>query len=621
MKGMDAVFSFRLLFAGAVSIVGMAGDAEAQTPARPASPPPANAAQTTGGDEARSVVAVVNGRQVTRLDLARHCLQYFGDPVLEQLVNQQLVREATIAAGVQITPAEIDAEIDETAERFNLSTTDFLGLIERERGVTREQYADEVVWLTLALRKLVGDKLTVTDQDVKEAWAARYGEGVRVRMISVASQHQAAEVLQQARAKPEDFPRLAREYSQDVNSASTGGLVQPIRHFRGEPEIEQIAFAMKEGQVSNPIPIGDQFIILKCEGRIPAAQVTLDEVRAQLDEQVREQKLPELAAELLQTLRTTARIENIFNDAGKRREHPGVAAFVNGRPVQMAALAEACIARHGRDVLDAEINRRLLLEHLSSMGRKVEPTDLQAEVARAAEANGKVDPQGRPDVAAWLKEVEKQPGVTRALYMQDAVWPSAALRKMVEDRVQVSEEDVNKGYEANYGPRARVRAIVVTSQRLAQQVWAMARENLSVEHFAKLAAEYSAEMSSRVQGGVVPPIQKHGGQPVLEEAAFALQPGEMSGVLQVADAYVILYCEGFTEPESVELTEVRELLHDDIYEKKMMLAMSEEFEKIKSAARVENFLAKTATNVEPVPPPKGQPLPPRTATPAVRPRR
>ena len=66
--------------------------------------------------------------------------------------------------------------------------------------------------------------------------------------------------------------------------------------------------------------------------------------------------------------------------------------------------------------------------------------------------------------------------------------------------------------------------------------------------FGELAAKYSVERSTRANFGEVPPIRMYGGQPQLEEEAFALQPGDLSGVINVDDKFIILLCEGYTKP-------------------------------------------------------------------------
>ena len=206
---------------------------------------------------------------------------------------------------------------------------------------------------------------------------------------------------------------------------------------------------------------------------------------------------------------------------------------------------------------------------------------------------GKVTKDHKPDYRAWIDMVTKEQGISYEMYVRDAVWPTAALKKIVGD-VQVTDEDMNKGFEANYGPRVRCRAIVLANQRKAQEVWQLARKELDKpkpdpEYFGRLAEQYSLDPSKAMQGRV-PPIQKWGARRMLEERAFKLKAGEISDIIQVGEQFVILYCEGFTAPQKLTMADVRNALYEDIHEKKFRLAMAQEFNQMKDAALIDNYL-------------------------------
>ncbi len=180
-------------------------------------------------------------------------------------------------------------------------------------------------------------------------------------------------------------------------------------------------------------------------------------------------------------------------------------------------------------------------------------------------------------------------GMNWTAYLEDSVWPSAALKKLC-GQPEVTSEDLRKGFEANYGARVRARAIVLNNMRKAQEVWEMARTNPTIDEFGKLAEQYSIEASSRALKGQVPPIQRHGSQPKIEEEAYKLKPGEISGIIGVgAETYIILFCEGYTEPQKVSFEEVRQSLHDDVFEKKQRIAMAQAFEALKDVPESTTF--------------------------------
>jgi hypothetical protein len=315
-------------------------------------------------------------------------------------------------------------------------------------------------------------------------------------------------------------------------------------------------------------------------------------VEERLRESIVEAKLRNVAAEIFKELQGQATVVNVFNDRAKSAQMPGVAATINGRKITLHELAEECLARHGVEVLEGTISRRLLEQELARKKLTVTQADLDAEIARAALAMGFKTADGKPDVSKWLANVSQEQGLSLEVYRRDSVWPSVALKQLAGE-VKITKDDLQKGYEANYGTRVRCRAIVLANQRKAQEVWEQARGNLSLEFFGQLAEEYSIEPSSKALQGKVPPIQRHGGQPLLEKEAFSLKPGELSSIVQVGDKYVILFCEGFTKPTAVSFDEVRQDIANDIKEKKQRIAMAEVFNQLKDSATIDNFLAGT----------------------------
>ena len=540
------------------------------------------------------LIAVVNGEPIRRNELARQCLWHYGEEVLEKLVNKHLIVQHCQEKGITVSQDEVQAEIQRQAQRFRLPPDQWLKMLEKERNINPTQYARDIVWPTLALKKLAAARLQVTPEEIRREYESVYGEAVKARLIACTSEEKAKKIHALAMANPDDFGNLAKLHSDDTNSASAKGLIQPIRRHVGDPQLESVAFRLREGEISPILQVGGMYVFLKCEGRYPARQVPLEAVEKQLREAIEERKLSDVAEQLFAELQKRAQVEIIFSDPVKKKQFPGVAAIVNGKRITIRELAEECIARHGMEAVSGMINRRLIEQACRDRNITITQEDIDREIARAAVAFGKVDDQGRPQIQQWLDTVTAAQGIPVDLYIYDAVWPTVALKKLVGDRVDVTEEDLRKGYEANFGERVRCRAIVLDNPRRAQEVWEMARENPTVEYFGELAEQYSIEATSRALKGEVPPIQKHSGNPALEKEAFSLQPGELSAIVQVRDKWVILFCEGRTKPTKVDFAEVRDMIYEDIHEKKLRLAMADEFERLQSEAQIDNYLAGTS---------------------------
>lgn len=543
------------------------------------------------------VVANVNGQDITREQLAQECLRRYGTDVLESLVNKQLIWQECQKRGIAITNQDVEDEVNRMAAKFGLATSRWLQMLHDERGITPDQYRREIIWPTLALRLLARDEIQVSQAEMQKAFESEYGPRVRARLILVSSQEKANQLHAQVTSNPELFEDLAKEHSED-QSASVRGLIPPIRRHLGDENFERVAFGLKEGEVSPVFQVANKWVILKCEKHLPA-QFLADHMRRsaeqQLAERIQDQKMRVAAADLFKRLQEQAQVTNVLNDPSQHQRYPGVAALINGKQIPIHQLAEECVIRHGTDVLAGEVNRVILVQALKRRGREVTKADIDREIARAAASFGFFKSDGSADVERWLKTVSEEDGAPIDLYVQDAVWPTVALKQLVTEKVTVTDEDMQRGFESNYGERVEVLLCVFNNQRQAQKIWEMARANPTEQFFGDLANQYSVDPVSRENFGKVPPVRKYGGRPKLEQEAFSLKPGELSGIIEIEGQYVFFRCLGRTTPVVTTMdNEVRQELHDDIYERKLRGLMTLEFDRLVESAQIDNFLEGTS---------------------------
>ncbi len=546
------------------------------------------------------VVAVVNGEQITRDQLGQDCLRRYGQDVLDSLINKRLITSYCQQQGISVTQQEVHEEISRIAARFRLPVDQWLKMLQEERHISADQYANEIIWPMIALRKAATQSLQVTPQEVQAAYETQYGPAVEARLIVCSSEAKAQQALAEARANPDEFGRLAAKYSEDPTSASAHGRLLPIRKHLGDPRIEAVAFRLQPGEISDVIQVDRQYLILKCENHAEGREqfFPIERVRAQLETSVREKKENAQAGQLFESLKQNVRLLQCYGDEEKMQQYPGVAAVVGNFTITLAELQTEAIRRHGVEVLEGTIGRNILHQHIRDNQVTVTDQDLQREVVRAAEAMGSLDPQtGQVDVKRWLATVSEEQGLTTERYLDELVWPTVALKnyvlKSASANIEVNEGDLRRGFEANFGPRCICRAIMFNNQRAAQEVWEEARKNPNAIYFGQLAAKYSIDPQSRSLNGEVPPIQKHGGRPTLEEEAFKLQQGEISGIIQINEYFLILFCEGYTKPVTRDFNEVKDEIKRDLYEKKLRVEMAKAYNDMIEKARIENFLAGT----------------------------
>ncbi len=279
---------------------------------------------------ANDPIIIINNQVVTRQQLADECVAREGKKISELMINRILVEQALRAKKLEVTAAEIDAEIENVAKRFGIGREGWLRTLDKERGISPVQYARDLIYPALALRKLCAGRVQVTPKDMQDAFEAQYAEKIRCRMILVDTQAKAVAIWEDLRKNPGGFEKIATEQSMDTGSRSLGGLLgSPItRHaypqtltdaaFRqlvdGDPEDKDPSHKPKDGSFTGPIQVSELvWILLRRESLDPAQTgVSLkdERVRKGTYEMIYEVKLKETMGLIMQELIRAAAIEN-----------------------------------------------------------------------------------------------------------------------------------------------------------------------------------------------------------------------------------------------------------------------------------------------------------------------
>lgn len=259
-------------------------------------------------------------------------------------------------------------------------------------------------------------------------------------------------------------------------------------------------------------------------------------------------------------------------------------ARVNGQSITYEDLAEECVQRHGTDVLKNVINRLLIQQACSQHGITVSDAEVNREIVQISKKFGL-------PVDQWEKMLHAERGLTPMQYRRDVIWPMLALKKLAGEEVNITREMMQEAYQDNYGPRAKVRMMVLDNTRRAQEIWD--RIKAAPDEFENYARDYSVEPNSKALGGTVPPIRRFSGaHEEIRKAAFRMKtPGEISGIIQVAmNQYVILKFEGMTEPVDHDPKDVQGSLHEELREREVQTMVANTFKNLEDSARIDNYL-------------------------------
>lgn len=195
-------------------------------------------------------------------------------------------------------------------------------------------------------------------------------------------------------------------------------------------------------------------------------------------------------------------------------------AKVDDEVITEAELNELLTTQYGENVLDTLITNKIVDLEAKKLKVKVSKDEIEEEYKVYAEQFGGEEA---------LKESLKTYNVGIEDIKKDIETYLKTL-KVMEDYIEIKDEDVKTYFEENkaqFGTPEQVEAshILVEDEATAKEV--LAKVNAG-EDFAKLAKEYSTDTLSAEKGGALGFFGPGKMVPEFEEAAFAMQPGEVS---------------------------------------------------------------------------------------------
>jgi peptidyl-prolyl cis-trans isomerase C len=310
------------------------------------------------------VVARVNGKPILGRDLEQRVkaqLAPIGNPdwknlredyrleltnnALGSAVAEELIYEKAVAAGVKVTAADVQSQVAKVAKSFANDATMDSALA--ERGLDRTSFMAGAE-RNLVVGKYIDDnitsKVTVTPEEAAEYYKAhteefRHPDMVRTsHILSMVAQgssaeqdrlaRQRAEAILDRAKKGEDFAKLARENSMD-SSASQGGDIGYVARGQLDPAYEAVAFSLEVGTLSDPVRSGAGYHIIKVTDKKKEGLATLDESRDQLNDFLKNEKASRQLQQLVDQLRTEAKIEILIPVSGTS---PGSPTASSPRP-------------------------------------------------------------------------------------------------------------------------------------------------------------------------------------------------------------------------------------------------------------------------------------------------
>jgi peptidyl-prolyl cis-trans isomerase D len=239
--------------------------------------------------------------------------QQFSTQVAGQLLNEQFVRGITDTA--ILTKRQLDnfyrfRNQERQIEYFTIPLKkadaeimdkDIQAYYQENISQFQNPEKVSVEYVSLGIDDVSGD-FKPTEEDLKtlyEEQKAQYGapEQRKASHILIAADMDKeeeskaalakAEKLRQRLAGGEDFSKLAKENSDDKDSAVKGGDLGLNTKEATHPDLAETVFALAQGEVSQPVKTKFGYDLIKLTERVPATTKKFEEVRAELEKTFR----------------------------------------------------------------------------------------------------------------------------------------------------------------------------------------------------------------------------------------------------------------------------------------------------------------------------------------------
>ncbi len=259
------------------------GFAQEPTAAQPAAPP-APAWEDV-------VIAVVDGKPVTRKQVWWEMEQGWGGEVLDDLIVGMLVAAEAERQGVKVPGPEVDAELARIKAGYD-SEAKFVEML-RDRGQTVKGFRI-TVQRDLLIEKLLAKRMGVDDAGLERYYDAHREEFARPKKVHlydiVSLTLGAAYAARERLAAGEKFTAVAADVSSDPTAKLGGDRGWITREDVLCATVTDVVFAMEMGEVSDPVPCEDHCHVFYAAGVKPRELLSFEEARPEIIRALREQR-------------------------------------------------------------------------------------------------------------------------------------------------------------------------------------------------------------------------------------------------------------------------------------------------------------------------------------------
>lgn len=285
------------------------------------------------------IEVIVNDEMITRREIdrlltpvyERYKTMYSGETfiqkisearqkIIEQLIEDKLIYSETKKYNITVDDKEIDDKIRVSIEKVG-GKEEFDKIIAGQQITIKElraRYKEQALSRRIVDQK-VGSKVAITPLEVEEYYAKNIGrfsspEEVLVRNILIPPGDdpvKAAKLATEIEKRIKegcDFGGLAKIYSQGP-AAEEGGLMGYMKRGDLMPQIEEVVFGLKEGELSGIVQTQAGYHIFKVEEKRPGSVRSFKDAKRDVEEAVFMEKMSQKVKAWIESLKKNAYIE------------------------------------------------------------------------------------------------------------------------------------------------------------------------------------------------------------------------------------------------------------------------------------------------------------------------
>lgn len=214
--------------------------------------------------------------------------------LLEVLIMNKLIGKEVETQGIKAKDDDIDSYVERIKNQSRIDDEQFKAALATQ-GMTMEAYRQQVageIERALLVNREIGSHVNVTPEDIERYYKANsadyaQAEQVRVRHIFLPLSAGDAQTLlaqmediRKRAAGGEDFGALADQHSKGPG-VGQGGDLGYFKKGQMSEEIDNVAFSLKPGEISQPFRTSTGVHLIKVEEHTQPGQMTLDKASAE----------------------------------------------------------------------------------------------------------------------------------------------------------------------------------------------------------------------------------------------------------------------------------------------------------------------------------------------------